>query len=76
MEEEIARHSQLVELCIERQEEWEAKKVELLKIHHQKLMDFKSRQWQELLAFEENLEKERITVMDSLKLPAADELVS
>ncbi|KAL2651322.1 hypothetical protein R1flu_019450 [Riccia fluitans] len=73
VEKEIAKQQQLVELCIKRQEEWEARKGLLQKEHHRKLMEFRSRQWQELLAFEENLEKEKITVMESFKFPSGND---
>lgn len=67
--EEIARHSQLVEMCIKNQEQWEARKAELLKKHHQKMMEFKARQWEDLIKFELNLDQERVEAMETFKFP-------
>ncbi|CAM6125233.1 unnamed protein product [Calypogeia fissa] len=76
VEEEISRHSQLVEMCIKNQEQWEARKAELLKEHHQKMMEFKARQWEELIKFELKLDKEREEVMEAFKFPTKIQTLS
>jgi hypothetical protein len=73
---EIARHSQLVEMCIKNQEQWEARKAELLKEHHQKMMEFKARQWEDLLKFELKLDQEREEVREAFNFPTKTKTLS
>ncbi|CAM6092078.1 unnamed protein product [Calypogeia fissa] len=63
--EEIARHSQLVEMCIKNQEQWEARKAELLNEQHKKKLEFKERQGEELIQFIQALERERVEILEA-----------
>ncbi|GLJ47294.1 hypothetical protein SUGI_0998700 [Cryptomeria japonica] len=62
--EEIARHTTIVETSVRDSEEYERERQELIKVHDQKRREIKLRLLKEEVAFEKELEQERIKLME------------
>ncbi|GLJ47297.1 hypothetical protein SUGI_0998730 [Cryptomeria japonica] len=64
IDEEIERHRTIVESSVKDSEEYERERQELIKVHDKRRKEIKLRQLQEEVAFEKELEQQRVKLLE------------